>query len=78
MDKFVTKPAEILSNMSDNVKILVDARTGVNYILYNGYGGSKCITPRYYADGRLVVDSQDEIKYLIDEANKKIKKPRYI
>lgn len=77
MDKFVNKPAEILSIYGDDIKILVDANTGVNYILYSDHG-SVSMTPRYHANGQLFVDNQENVKNLIDEANKKIKKPRYI
>lgn len=39
----------------DELKIWVDPETGVEYIIYNGYGDRLVMTPRLNADGSLCV-----------------------
>lgn len=39
----------------DEFKIWVDPETGVEYIIYNGYGDRLAMTPRLNADGSLCV-----------------------
>ncbi len=55
--------------LEDSFKIIVDTKTGVNYmqlLLVNSSGTS--ITPLYGSDGKLVVSSPEEIANL-EEVN---------
>lgn len=80
MERFIIKACTV-SDPNIQADIFIDEQTGVNYIVYkNGYNKIASITPRYQADGKLVVSSQDEIKEIeiTTEDEKKKNGPRYI
>lgn len=78
MADFVTKESELVGTYN-TLEILVDIHTGVNYIVYFS-GNSAAMVPRYYADGSLVIDSQEEINQLLINAKNKYdnSKPKFI
>lgn len=78
MERFIIKACTV-SDPNIEADIFIDEQTGVNYIVYkNGYKKIASITPRYQADGKLVVSSQDEIKEITTKDEEKKNGPRYI
>lgn len=79
MADFVIKESELMGASYSPLTILVDVHTGVNYIVYFSRNGAAMV-PRYYADGKLVIDSQEEINQLLINAKNKYDKsnPKFI